>query len=294
MPDSQVVSQLTYLRDSALPGVEMLVANPSTASWCMFHERYLLCGCTSVSTSWSYRRKSYDMEDGATGLMEPGEIHRVLAKRKASHFLTLFIERDQFARLAQESGAVGVPHFQVAKVADGRLLQSLAHLARELRSGRNGLKLESSFAVLMQRVLKYTESRPVVVRGSSGPALRRSLERAREILEERQNEQVTLDELAKAAALSRFHLVRSFAKEYGIPPHAYQISVRIKRACRLLRTGMPCVEVAAAAGFADQSHFTRHFKKIMGVAPGIYASPHSFLRGAPSFASSAGIQRPAS
>ena len=292
MPDSQVVSQLTYLRDSALPGVEMLVANPSTASWCMFHDRYLLCGCTSVSTSWSYRRKSHDIEDGATGLMEPGEIHRVLAKRKASHFLTLFVDSDEFVRVAEEAGAVGVPHFQVANVADGRLLQGLAHLAGELRSGRNGLKLESSFAVLMQRTLKYTESRPVV-RGSSGPALRRSLERAREILEERQNEQVTLDELAKAAALSRFHLVRSFAKEYGIPPHAYQINVRIKRACWLLRAGMPCGEVAAASGFADQSHFTRHFKKVMGVAPGIYASPHSSLRGAPSFARSADI-RPAS
>jgi AraC-like DNA-binding protein len=277
MADTQPASELTYLRNTALPGVEMLVANPSTASWCMFHERYLLCGCPSVSTSWIYRRKLHVIEDGATAFMEPGETHRVQAKSKPSHFFTLFIEREQFVRLAEESGATGIPHFRVTEAYDAPLLECLARLSRDLRAGRDVLQLQSRFAVLVHQILKYAENRPAV-RPASGLMLRRSLERAREILEDRRNEPVTLDELARAAALSRFHLVRSFAKEYGLPPHAYQLQMRVLEACRFLRAGMPCVQVASAAGFADQSHFARHFKRIMGVAPGMYASPHSVFR----------------
>lgn len=277
MADTQAASQLTYLRNPGLPGVEMLVANPSTASWCMFHERYLLCGCPSVSTSWVYRRKVHVIEDGATAFMEPGETHRVRAKSKPSHFYTLFIEREQFVRLAEESGATGIPHFRVTEAYDAQLLECLAHLSRDLRAGRDALQLQSRFAILVHRILKYAENRPAG-RPASGLMLRRSLERAREILEDRRNESVTLDELAKAAALSRFHLVRSFAREYGLPPHAYQLQMRVRDACRFLRAGMPCVQVAATAGFADQSHFARHFKRIMGVAPSLYASPLSVFR----------------
>jgi AraC-like DNA-binding protein len=277
MADTQPASQLAYLRNPALPGVEMLVANPSTGNWCMFHDRYLLCGCPSVATSWVYRRKTHVIDDGATAFMEPGETHRVLAKSKPSHFFTLFIEGDELFRRAEESGATGLPHFRVTEMFDAALLAGLARLSRDLRAGRDALQLQSRFAVLVHRILKYAEIRPVA-RPASGPMLRRSLERAREILEDRRNEPVTLDELAKAAALSRFHLVRSFAKEYGLPPHSYQLQMRVKDACRFLRAGMPCVQVATAAGFADQSHFARHFKRIMGVAPGMYASPLGVFR----------------
>lgn len=85
------------------------------------------------------------------------------------------------------------------------------------------------------------------------------------------HETVTLEQLAAVSALSRFHLVRSFTKQFGLPPHAYLLEVRIKKAQALLRSGMSCLEVAPSVEFADQSHFTRHFKKIMGVTPSRYA-----------------------
>ena len=64
--------------------------------------------------------------------------------------------------------------------------------------------------------------------------------------------------------------MRTFTQQFGLPPHAYLLQARIKKARTLLRTGMPRAEVAAAVGFADQSHFARHFKKIMGVTPSQY------------------------
>jgi AraC-like DNA-binding protein len=71
--------------------------------------------------------------------------------------------------------------------------------------------------------------------------------------------------------MSRFHLARGFAREFGLPPHAYQIALRVERARALLARGLRAVDVAAAVGFADQSHFARHFTRAVGVTPGRYA-----------------------
>lgn len=96
--------------------------------------------------------------------------------------------------------------------------------------------------------------------------------RAREYLAEHFAEPVSLADLERVAGLTRFHLVRSFAARYGLPPHAYQVQLRLAAARRLIRAGLPLAQVAAEAGFADQSHLGRHFKRVWGVTPGRYAS----------------------
>ena len=72
------------------------------------------------------------------------------------------------------------------------------------------------------------------------------------------------------AGLSRFHFLKAFAAQFGLPPHAYQIHLRIERSLPLLRQGMTLSHVAETMGFNDQSHFIRHFKRTMGVTPGQY------------------------
>ncbi|MBI1877856.1 MAG: helix-turn-helix transcriptional regulator, partial [Chloroflexi bacterium] len=70
--------------------------------------------------------------------------------------------------------------------------------------------------------------------------------------------------------LSPFHLLRAFRAELGLPPHAYLTQIRIERAKALLAQGWPVAQVAFETGFADQSHLTKRFKGIVGVAPGQY------------------------
>ncbi len=82
---------------------------------------------------------------------------------------------------------------------------------------------------------------------------------------------VSLDGLAAAAGLGRFALLRAFQRRFGLPPHAYQLQLKIERARTLLRSGQSAAWVAGELGFCDQSHFTRHFKRILGVTPGDYA-----------------------
>ena len=106
-----------------------------------------------------------------------------------------------------------------------------------------------------------------------------AIERAKHYLHDNFNKSVNLDELVALTRLSRFHLVRAFALHTGIPPHAYQLQLRIERACVLLRAGVSSAEAATQVGFADQSHFTRHFKRIRRITPGQYARMHAAGRG---------------
>jgi AraC-like DNA-binding protein len=82
---------------------------------------------------------------------------------------------------------------------------------------------------------------------------------------------VTLTDLASEAGLSRFQLVRGFARTFGLTPHAYLMQRRIHRARRLIAWGDSLAAAAAAAGFSDQSHMTRLFVRYYGFPPGAYA-----------------------
>jgi AraC-like DNA-binding protein len=83
-------------------------------------------------------------------------------------------------------------------------------------------------------------------------------------------EEVSLARLAEVAGLSSPYLNRAFARAVGLPPHRYQTQLRIDRAKALLAAGLPRRAVASETGFADQSHFGRHFKRLVGVTPGRY------------------------
>jgi AraC-like DNA-binding protein len=82
---------------------------------------------------------------------------------------------------------------------------------------------------------------------------------------------LTLAELAAEAGMSRFQLLRGFAQAMGLPPHAYRMQQRVVLARQLIARGTTLADAAAAAGFADQSHMTRAFVRLLGVTPANYA-----------------------
>lgn len=79
---------------------------------------------------------------------------------------------------------------------------------------------------------------------------------------------IGLDALAREAGVSAAHLVRTFHQEVGLPPLAWLMQQRMGRARSLLRTGEPISQVALAAGFADQAHFTKAFRRFHAMTPG--------------------------
>ena len=96
-----------------------------------------------------------------------------------------------------------------------------------------------------------------------------------EYIEEHLDAGLTLEQLAAAARLSPYHFARQFKAATGLPPHQYLIASRVERAKQLLQGGgnFSLAEVAACAGFADRSQFSRHFKRAVGVTPGQFRTP---------------------
>jgi AraC family transcriptional regulator len=115
---------------------------------------------------------------------------------------------------------------------------------------------------------------------SSGPAdshpgrvlAKHKLRAVLEYMNEHLDAELSLDHLAAVAHMSPFHFARLFKNSTGLPPHQYVIARRVERAKELLRDRdlLPLAEVAVETGFANQSHFTRHFKRLVGVTPRLF------------------------
>jgi AraC-like DNA-binding protein len=103
----------------------------------------------------------------------------------------------------------------------------------------------------------------------------RTVARVREYLHSMYPRQVSIDDLAQAAGVSGTHVIRAFSAETGMPPHAYLVSLRVERAKALLRQGRSVAEAALETGFYDQSQLTRHFKRLTGVTPALFAAQAS-------------------
>jgi AraC-like DNA-binding protein len=96
------------------------------------------------------------------------------------------------------------------------------------------------------------------------------LKRAADFIRQNCTRPVRLEEICAAEDLSPSHLIRAFKQEHGLTPHAYQINCRIEFCRSRLRAGHSIAEVALAAGFSDQAHFQRSFKKLVAATPGQY------------------------
>jgi len=157
-------------------------------------------------------------------------------------------------------------------IRDRVLARRVQALHRALSEGALTLECE---ALLRDTCLRFAACHADGLFTSANTAPRpnlAALRRARDFLHESLADDVTTAALADIAGMSRFHLCRAFAGTYGLPPHAYQLQLRLAEAKRQLAAGHPPAQVAAAIGFADQSHLTKRFKGAFGITPGQFAA----------------------
>jgi AraC-like DNA-binding protein len=165
-----------------------------------------------------------------------------------------------------------LPFARAPIIRDAVLARRVQALHVALSEGAPMLETE---ALLRDTCLRFA-ARHADARFASADTARRpnlgALRRVRDFLQETLPEDVATAELADIAGMSRFHLCRVFARAYGLPPHAYQLQLRLAEAKRQLAAGQPPAEVAAGIGFADQSHLTKRFKGAFGITPGQFAA----------------------
>jgi AraC family transcriptional regulator len=140
----------------------------------------------------------------------------------------------------------------------------------ELTAGGAGGRLaaESLANVLAVHLIRHLAA-PGRPEGGRGPLPRGRLRAVVEYIEDNLDGDPSLERLAAVAHLSPYHFARQFKAAMGLPPHQYLIRHRVERARQVLQAGsdVSLAEVAAQAGFSDQSQFTRHFKRVVGLTP---------------------------
>jgi len=155
-------------------------------------------------------------------------------------------------------------------LADPVLRRRVARLHTALAHPGDELEADSRLTLISDRLRGLLRPEAALrTRHADRPLARR----LRELLDERVVEGIALEEAARLVHAHPAHLVRAFSGAFGIAPHQYLMSRRVDRARRLLLDGRPPGEVAALTGFYDQSHLTRHFRRLVGVTPGRYARP---------------------
>jgi AraC family transcriptional regulator len=150
----------------------------------------------------------------------------------------------------------------------------------ELSAGGAGIPLaaESLANVLAVQLVRHVLAPHRPLRGRDGTLPQGRLRAVVEFVEEHLDAGLTLEQMAAVARLSPYHFARQFKAATGLPPHQYLIARRVERAKQVLQGGheFSLAEVAAQAGFSDQSQFSHHFKRLVGVTPGQFRTPARF------------------
>ena len=216
----------------------------------------------------------YDLDRrrcGAAGqtvtLLPPGVPHDGRPAAGASGFRKREIYLDCAFFPAELTGAA----VDNTSISDPPLRAELSELHDCLLAGPETMDAEARLARVGERITGHLTrvTRPVP---APEPGIAWQL---RQLLDDHLTSEVSLAWAAATLERSIPHLVRSFTRRFGLSPHAYVIGRRVDAARRLILRGAAPADAAAAVGFYDQAHLTRHFKRHTATTPASYARSHT-------------------
>ena len=226
------------------------------------HAEYQLALSFGFPGEYEYRGARHRVPVGSLTVLHPGEAHTVRDPRDrdaAATFLMMYVPASAFERQ---------PSIAEPVICERSLVRLATALHAASRDDDEVLRHDALRAELLARLADAAGG--ARDEASRSPGVRHGVARARRHLEERFAERVRLGELARVAHLSPHYLNRVFREQVGVPPHRYQLGLRIDRAKALLAGGASIATAAASVGFADQAHLNRHFRRHVGLPPGRY------------------------
>lgn len=262
-----------FFRSPAMPETELLTARYVTHTFAPhWHEGYVVGVITAGAEGYRYRGADHVAGPGWLACINPDEIHTGERAVDEGWTYRVFYPSARvlldLARQLRGSASSGLPRLPHTSVRDVELARALSHAHVLLEEGADILAAQSAALSALTALLVRHAREPEPGSLSSLRPEHAKGEAMREILAADLTEQVSLDDLAQAVGLSPFHAARVFARSTGMPPHAWRTQLRLNRSLDLLRGGMSVADAAIAVGFADQSHYTRHFRRAFGCPPG--------------------------
>ncbi|MEO3428031.1 AraC family transcriptional regulator [Pelagibius sp. CAU 1746] len=238
------------------------------------HDTFALGVIVGGAEAFTYRGVRHVAPAGSLVAVNPDELHDGAPADEGFAYRMIYPSVALMQDIADEleDRPAGFPAFREAVMDDPEAVALLgeAHVLMEahVQAGAHKLAVDETFtAALALMVGRHSVSAPRARRPGQEPG---PIRRARSLIDDLYMQDLTLDDLAGAARLSRYHFLRAFRREVGVTPHAYLTHRRIAAAKLLLGGDEPLSEVALACGFYDQSHFSRAFKGCTGTTPGQY------------------------
>jgi AraC-like DNA-binding protein len=255
----------------ALPGTHLLNARYVHHAFGRHtHDTYVIATITEGVEEFFYGGSTVRVGAGEVALVNPEVVHTGHAGvPEGWSYQVLYPSVRTVLDIAAElrPPGAGTPAFTTVVVEDP-LLARLVERVHAAAGRDDALAASTEFRLLVARLLRtHAAPRPPRPVSSAGGG---AVARARDLLLSRLADPPDLEGLAAAVGSSPFPLLRAFREAHGLPPHAWLTQERVRAARALLDRDLPPADVALAVGFADQSHLTRHFRRIVGVPPGAY------------------------
>lgn len=264
----------SFWRDPELPFIEVRVVHDGREvnHARHLHETFSVGIITGGRSTYENGAHSEVVEEGTVVVMNPGDAHVCNAIDGGGwSYLMFYLEAEWTGRIqADLQGGEGSAFRRYDKAAlfAPHLCEAGKQLFAALTDADSD-RLQREICVVDFIGLLDGELAPGLA-----PAMEGGLktERAANYIDAHFAQALRLDEICAEANLSASYLIRAFKKRYGVAPHEYQTNRRIQFAKARLREQIPLAQVALEAGFADQAHFQRVFKRLSAVTPGQYQS----------------------
>lgn len=234
------------------------------------HDTYGIGVVHRGANRFSYRGQQHVAPAGAVCTVTVDEVHAGEVTEEGLAYRCLYPSPVLMAGVAAQLRASTEGRvFALPPVIDDPVAAAMIDgLFHAEKAGETLLERQTLLSGLLARVLvRHAVERIDPLRQDMSA---RAVCRARDYLHDNLADNISLDRLAELSGASQFRLIRGFKRLFGLPPHAYQTQLRVRRAKELIAAGMPLAHAAAETGFADQSHLSRHFKRMLGVSPGSY------------------------
>ena len=229
------------------------------------HDTYAIGVTLSGVQTFQYRGRTHASLPGKVIVLHPDELHDGAAGTEDGlRYRMLYLPPERLIEAA--GGASGLPFVRNPVLADDDFRQCLAEALDDLDAEPQELLLDDLLERLSSSLWRHADS--CSRNQSAGGLARESVLRSRDYLRENSSRLVSSEELETVSGLDRYSTARQFRRLLGTSPHRYLVMRRLDRAKTLMSKGGSLADVAADAGFADQAHLTRHFKKTFGMTPG--------------------------
>ncbi|MGI4838249.1 MAG: AraC family transcriptional regulator [Janthinobacterium lividum] len=261
-----------FWRDPALPFIE--ARDVSDGRWISHalhaHESFSIGAVTAGQSTYLNGDLRCDIQAGTVVLMNPGAAHACnpLDDQPWAYHM-LYVDTPWLAALQGRMGIGDGTHWvPLAPLlsSDRALFDGVVDLyACLVDAGCSHAEKERmavEFFTVMLRTLAVVDD--TMQDGSV------RLQRVVDLIRARCTEALTLEQMSEVAGLSPSYLIRAFKQRYGMTPHAWLNDARLQHARRQLRDGVAIADAAQAAGFADQAHLQRLFKRSLATTPGHY------------------------